>query len=244
MGAAARATKSAACCCSAACRAPSAAPTFCLRPPGGGGPARGRRGRRCRPPRVRRHERGEHLDLAVKEDSALTAAAGEVLVLTDVPASFVMLPAFAEAAAACGGIARPPLPPSGTSVLALRRWSPSRAAATSRRYRTCWCGSPDLRFVRLRPVPSGRIITATSPTSCAGARRTRPRRCRWRARLTDGGPAPPCAVQQPPDRGRGSMTIRSSSGQSSSSPNGRSCASAPTAGITGWRRGRTRSRAG
>jgi len=99
------------------------------------------------------------LDLAVKEDATLAAAAGELLVLTDVPTSFVMMPpALAEAAAACGLIAQPPLPPSGAY-----RFGVARVVALARRgdepsLREVRQRFPDIRFVRLRPVPSGQII--------------------------------------------------------------------------------------
>ena len=75
------------------------------------------------------------------------------------PTSFVIIPpALADAAAACGLIARPPLPPSGayhfgaTRVVALARRGdePSLREVKAR--------FPDIRFVRLRPVPSGQII--------------------------------------------------------------------------------------
>ena len=97
------------------------------------------------------------LDLAVKEDRALAAAAGEVLVLTDVPASFVIIPPELAAAAA-PLVAEPPLPPSGAYHfggvrvvgLARREDGPSLREVVAR--------FPDIRFVRLRPVPSGQII--------------------------------------------------------------------------------------
>jgi type III secretion system FlhB-like substrate exporter len=97
------------------------------------------------------------LDLAVKEDPALAGAAGEVLVLTDVPASFVVLPpALAQAAAPL--LARPPLPPSGAY-----RFGDARVVGLARRedeptLREVLDRFPDMRFVRLRPVPSGQII--------------------------------------------------------------------------------------
>jgi len=97
------------------------------------------------------------LDLAVKEDPALAGAAGDVLVLTDVPASFVIVPsALAQAAAPL--LARPPLPPSGAY-----RFGDARVVALARRedepsLREVLDRFPDIRFVRLRPVPSGQII--------------------------------------------------------------------------------------
>jgi len=97
------------------------------------------------------------LDLAVKEDRALGAAAGELLVLTDVPASFAVIPPDLAAAAA-SLVAQPPLPPSGAYRfgavqvvgLARRGDDPSLREVVAR--------FPDIRFVRLRPVPSGQII--------------------------------------------------------------------------------------
>ena len=97
------------------------------------------------------------LDLAVKEDPALAGAAGEVLVLTDVPASFVIVPpALAQAAAPL--LARPPLPPSGAY-----HFGDARVVGLARRedepeLREVLDRFPDMRFVRLRPVPSGQII--------------------------------------------------------------------------------------
>jgi type III secretion system FlhB-like substrate exporter len=97
------------------------------------------------------------LDLAVKEDPALVREAKDVLVLTDVPASFVIVPpALAEAAAPF--LAQPPLPPSGAY-----RFGDVRVVGLARRedgpsLREVWQHFPDIRFVRLRPVPSGQII--------------------------------------------------------------------------------------
>jgi hypothetical protein len=97
------------------------------------------------------------LDLAVKEDPKLAAQAGEMLVLTDVPASFVIIPP-ALAAAAAPLVAQPPLPPSGAYRfdgvrvvgLARREDGPSLSEVATR--------FPGIRFIRLRPVASGQII--------------------------------------------------------------------------------------
>jgi hypothetical protein len=97
------------------------------------------------------------LDLAVKEDRDLPPGADEALVLTDVPASFVIMPP-ALAGAAAPLIARPPLPPSGAYRfgaarvvgLARREDNPSLAEVVQQ--------FPDMQFFRLRPVPSGQII--------------------------------------------------------------------------------------
>ena len=87
----------------------------------------------------------------------LAASAGEFLVLTDVPASFVIIPADLAGPAA-PLVAQPPLPPSGAyrfgdvSVVGLVRRGdePSLREVVAR--------FPDIRFVRLRPVPSGQVI--------------------------------------------------------------------------------------
>jgi hypothetical protein len=97
------------------------------------------------------------LDLAVKEDPRLADHAGDVLVLTDVPASFVIVPA-ALAPAAAPLLAQPPLPPSGAY-----HFGDARVVGLARRedgpsLREVWQRFPDIRFVRLRPVPSGQII--------------------------------------------------------------------------------------
>ncbi len=97
------------------------------------------------------------LDLAVKEDRALASSADELLVLTDVPASFVIIPPALTAAAA-PLVAQPPLPPSGAY-----RFGDVRVVGLARRedgpsLREVVARFPDIRFVRLRPVPSGQII--------------------------------------------------------------------------------------
>jgi len=97
------------------------------------------------------------LDLAVKEDPRLAEHASDVLVLTDVPASFVIVPP-ALAVPAAPLIAQPPLPPSGAY-----RFGDVRVVGLARRedgpsLREVWQRFPDIRFVRLRPVPSGQII--------------------------------------------------------------------------------------
>jgi hypothetical protein len=97
------------------------------------------------------------LDLAVKEDPALAAVADELLVLGDVPASFVALPpALAERASFL--LAAPPLPPSGAYRfgaarvvgLARRGDDPTLDEVTAR--------FPDIRFIRLRPTPGGHVV--------------------------------------------------------------------------------------
>ena len=97
------------------------------------------------------------LDLAVKEDPRVRGREAALLVLGDVPASFVALPAE-------GGpdvdflLARPPLPPAGAyrfgahRVVGLAREGDDPTLDdVTRRF-------PRLRFLRLRPGPNGRVI--------------------------------------------------------------------------------------
>ena len=97
------------------------------------------------------------LDLAVKEDPRLAAASRELLVLADVPASFAIVPPALEAAASIV-VASPPLPPAGAY-----RFGDVRIVGLARRgdepsldevVRTF----PDVRFIRLRPTPGGRVV--------------------------------------------------------------------------------------
>lgn len=98
------------------------------------------------------------IDLAVKEDPRLAAPVHEdLVVLGDVPASFVDLPA-ARPSRIDFLLARPPLPPSGAYVfgdrrvvgLARRGDDPTLDEVVGR--------LPDLRFIRLRMAPGGRIV--------------------------------------------------------------------------------------
>jgi hypothetical protein len=97
------------------------------------------------------------LDLAVKEDPALAPVAGDLLVLGDVPASFVALPpALAPRAAFL--LATPPLPPSGAY-----RFGDARVVGLARRGDDPTLDEvvtrfPDIRFVRLRATPGGHVI--------------------------------------------------------------------------------------
>jgi hypothetical protein len=97
------------------------------------------------------------LDLAVKEDPAVAPFADGVLVLSDVPASFVALPpALAERAAFL--LAAPPLPPSGAY-----RFGAARVVGLARRDDAPTLDDvvahfPDIRFIRLRPTPGGRVM--------------------------------------------------------------------------------------
>lgn len=98
------------------------------------------------------------IDLAVKEDPRLSGAASEhLIVLGDVPASFVLLPAHGPSRVDFL-LARPPLPPAGSYGfgdrrvvgLARRGDDPSLDEVLDR--------LPDLRFIRLRLAPGGRIV--------------------------------------------------------------------------------------
>jgi hypothetical protein len=97
------------------------------------------------------------LDLAVKEDPRLAPAAPEVLVLADVPASFAIVPPGLEAAASIV-VASPPLPPSGAY-----RFGDVRIVGLARRgdepsLDEVVRSFPDVRFIRLRPTPGGRVV--------------------------------------------------------------------------------------
>ncbi|HEX4405295.1 MAG TPA: hypothetical protein VH560_10735, partial [Polyangia bacterium] len=97
------------------------------------------------------------LDLAVKEDPAVAPFAAELLVLSDVPASFVAMPAaLAERAAFL--VASPPLPPSGAY-----RFGAARVVGLARRDDSPTLDDvvrhfPDIRFIRLRPTPGGHVV--------------------------------------------------------------------------------------
>jgi hypothetical protein len=97
------------------------------------------------------------LDLAVKEDPAMEPLADEVLVLSDVPASFVELPP-ALASRAAFLLAAPPLPPSGAY-----RFGAARIVGLARRGDDPDLDDvvgrfPDLRFIRLRATPGSHVI--------------------------------------------------------------------------------------
>ena len=118
------------------------------------------------------------LDLAVKEDPALVDLSNELLVLADVPASFVMMPpAFASRAA--GLVAAPPLPPSGAyrfgdrSIVGL---SAPRGRARARRGHRAVSRHPVP--APAPPTPGGHVI-ARDVTEELKARR--PRRVLLRA---------------------------------------------------------------
>jgi hypothetical protein len=97
------------------------------------------------------------LDLAVKEEPGLAAVAGELLVLGDVPASFVVMPP-ALASRAAFLVASPPLPPAGAY-----RFGASRVVGLARRGDDPTLDDvierlPEIRFIRLRPTPGGHVI--------------------------------------------------------------------------------------
>jgi hypothetical protein len=97
------------------------------------------------------------LDLAVKEDPAVAPFADELLVLGDVPASFATIPP-ALASRADFLLASPPLPPSGAY-----RFGDRRVVGLARRgddptLDEVIARFPDIRFIRLRPTPGGRVV--------------------------------------------------------------------------------------
>jgi hypothetical protein len=97
------------------------------------------------------------VDLAVKEDPALASVADELLVMGDVPASFVVMPP-ALASRAAFLVAAPPLPPSGAY-----RFGDARIVGLARRgddptLDEVVARFPDIRFIRLRATPGGHIV--------------------------------------------------------------------------------------
>jgi len=97
------------------------------------------------------------LDLALKEEPPLVAAADHLLVLGDVPASFAIIPAeLAQTASFLRAI--PPIPPSGAY-----RFGNARVVGLARRgdepaLDEVIAHFPDIRFLRLRPAPGGSIV--------------------------------------------------------------------------------------
>ena len=97
------------------------------------------------------------LDLAVKEDPRVRGHEDQLLVLGDVPASFVVVPP-ARPRALDFLLARPPLPPAGAYAFGDRRIvglarqgdDPTLAEVTQH--------FPRIRFIRLRGAPGGRVI--------------------------------------------------------------------------------------
>jgi hypothetical protein len=97
------------------------------------------------------------LDLAVKEDPALAPIADELLVLADVPASFVLMPSALESRARVL-VASPPLPPSGAYAFGDRRVVGLARRGDDPTLDEVVALFPDIRFLRLRPVPGGHVI--------------------------------------------------------------------------------------
>ena len=127
------------------------------------------------------------LDLAVKEDPRTRAAEASLLVLGDVPASFIAFPAPRRSDLELV-LAHPPLPPSGAY-----RFGDHLIAGSPRRGEDPGLDEvtarfPGIRFIRLRAGPGGRVIArdVTGPTGPGGADRRRRRRERLRPGSTLG----------------------------------------------------------
>lgn len=97
------------------------------------------------------------LDLAVKEDPRTRAAEASLLVLGDVPASFIAFPVPRRSDLELV-LAHPPLPPSGAYRFGdyLVAGSPRRGEDPSLDEVTA--RFPGIRFIRLRAGPGGRVI--------------------------------------------------------------------------------------
>lgn len=97
------------------------------------------------------------LDLAVKEDPRTHAAEASLLVLGDVPASFIAFPAPRRSDLELV-LAHPPLPPSGAYRFGdfLVAGSPRRGEDPGLDEVTAHF--PGMRFIRLRAGPDGRVI--------------------------------------------------------------------------------------
>jgi hypothetical protein len=98
------------------------------------------------------------IDLAVKEDGRLLGPLqDDLVVLGDVPASFVSLPALGPSRIDFL-VAHPPLPPSGAYVFGDRRIVGLARRGDDPTLDEVMARLPDLRFIRLRMAPGGRII--------------------------------------------------------------------------------------
>ncbi len=99
------------------------------------------------------------LDLAVKESAAFRDVEDRLLVLGDVPASFVALPG-ALGAGADFLIASPPLPPSGAYHFGARRVVGLARRGDEPTLDELLQHFPDARFIRLRPtaLAGGRVV--------------------------------------------------------------------------------------
>lgn len=98
------------------------------------------------------------LDLAVKEDPRFAAHEPDLLVLGDVPASFVALPPARGATTLDFLLAQPPLPPSGAYTFGARRIVGLARRGDDPTLDEVVAHLPTIRFIRLRLGPQGRII--------------------------------------------------------------------------------------
>jgi hypothetical protein len=89
------------------------------------------------------------VDLAVKQDPALAAVAGDILVFSSVPASFMAVPPALERAAAVA-IARPPIPPSGAYRFGDVRIVGQARAGDDPELEEVEARFPDLQIIRCR----------------------------------------------------------------------------------------------
>ncbi len=97
------------------------------------------------------------LDLAVKLAPALTPVEPELLVLSDAPASFVIVPPSLRARAAFL-LADPPLPPRGAYVFGARRVQGLARREDAPDLADVVAALPAIRFIRLRAAGPGRVI--------------------------------------------------------------------------------------
>jgi len=107
------------------------------------------------------------LDLAVKEDPRFVDREADLLVLGDVPASFVAVPE-SRAAAVDFLLAQPPLPPSGAYRFGARRIVGLARRGDDPTLDEVVAHLPDIRFIRLRLGPGGRIIFRDLTESISG----------------------------------------------------------------------------
>ena len=97
------------------------------------------------------------LDLAIKEDPRFRAAEARLIVLGDVPASFVALP-YSRADELDFVVARPPLPPAGAYRFGTRRVVGLARRGDEPTLDEVVAHLPGIRFIRLRSAPGGRVI--------------------------------------------------------------------------------------